>query len=194
MFPFVDLKPGITLMTLPMKRLSVSLNQVGHWLLLVGPNTIRPILAKIIAGLAIEEPVRVLDCGRMLNGIEISMNLRDRPEALDRVSFTRASSCPEVLKVLEDTPSIAVPFVVLNLLHPFYNDSLVIATRKRLLKECLGHLNRLSKTAGGVVSVCPPKVPSKERAALFKMVEEAAGDNTYRVQVVVPSPDLRRLY
>ncbi len=75
-------------MTFPMKRLSVSCNQVGHWLLLVGPNTIRPILANVIAGLAIEEPVRVLDCGRMLNGIEISMNLRDRPEALERVSFS----------------------------------------------------------------------------------------------------------
>jgi hypothetical protein len=98
-----------------------------------------------------------------------------------------------VLKALEDTPSIAAPFVVLNLLHPFYNDSLVIATRKRLLRECLEHLNRLSKTAGGAVSVCPPKVPSKERAALFRMVEEAASD-TYRLEVMIASPQLRRLY
>jgi hypothetical protein len=71
-----------------MKRLSVSCNQigqvgdsvsptrpivacghVGQWLLIVGPNTIRPILANVIAGLAIEEPVRVLDDGPWRNRI-----------------------------------------------------------------------------------------------------------------------------
>jgi hypothetical protein len=58
---------------------------------------------------------------------------------------------------------------------------------------CLENLNRLEKYAGRVVSVTLPKVRSKEAVELFKMVEVAASD-TYRVEVVVPIPELFRLF
>jgi hypothetical protein len=150
------------------KRLSVACNQVGQvgdsvsptrpivagchvgqWLLIVGPPNIRLIMAKVIAGIAREEEVRVLDCGNMLDWFQIQMYLHDKPEALRRVSVEQANSCPEALQQLETMPSIAAPFVVLHLLYPFYNDDRMIKTRKKLLQGCLENLNRLEQFAGG---------------------------------------------
>jgi hypothetical protein len=98
-----------------------------------------------------------------------------------------------VLALLEQIPSMPVPFVILDLLHTFYDHTVKIEERKRLLRGCLENINRLARSAGGTVSISPPKLPSKEKATLFNMVEEAARD-TYRVELVMPSPDLKRLY
>jgi hypothetical protein len=186
--------------TLPKKpaRLTVTCDQVGKWLLIVGPHQVRHMMMTVIAGLAEHEPIRVLD-GRNspenehVDWLEIAQLLRGKPNALDRISIRRANSCYQVLRLLERTSSTAVPFVVLDLLNTFYDESVKIGERKRLLRGCLENLNRLEKCAGGVVSVTPPKVRSKEAVELFKMVEEAASD-TYRVEVMVPSPDLLRLF
>ena len=72
----------------------VACGQVGQWLLIVGPHSVRPILANVIVGLALEEAVRVLDCGRVLSGIEIPMHLRDRPEALEQSQFYACGFVP----------------------------------------------------------------------------------------------------
>jgi hypothetical protein len=90
-------------------------------------------------------------------------------------------------------PAVPEPFVVLDLLNTFYDGSVKIGERKRLLQGCLENLERLVQNAGGAVSVCPPREPSREKAALFKMVEEAAS-GTCRLEVMIPSPQLKWLY
>ena len=172
--------------------------QVGQWSLVIGPHSIRHVMMNLIAGLAEQEPVRVLDGGasleeRQLGWLEVAHLLRNLPNAIDRVSMRQAFSCYEMLFILENTASTAVPFVVLDLLKPFYDESVKIGERKRLLRGCLKNLGRLEKYAGGMVSVSPPMVRSRESVGLFKMVEGATTDS-YRREIMLPSPDLQRLF
>jgi len=171
----------------------VACNQVGKWLLIVGPHSVRQLMMKVIAGLAEKEPVRVVDAGafvtsKQLDYLEIAQHLRGKPGALERIEIGKPSSPHQVLMLLERTPCSAIPFVVLDLLNTFYETSVKFGERKRLLRGCLENLNRMEKYAGGVVSVTPPKVRSKETVELFKMVEAVASD-TYRVEVVVAGLD-----
>jgi hypothetical protein len=170
----------------------VACGHVGQWLLIVGPRSVRHIMMKTIAGIAQEENVNVLDGGGQFDAYSMSWLLQGKPEAIARINLRRAENCYQVLALLEGTPSLPVPFVVLELLNTFYDFVVKIEERKRLLQGCLEQLERLEQYAGGVVSVSPPKVPSKEKSMLFKMIEEAATD-TYRMEVIIPSPDLRRL-
>jgi hypothetical protein len=177
-------------------------SQAGQWMLIVGPSSIRPILMRMIAGLAEQAPVRVLDGGYYLKRegsqfgeFELAHLLHGKPQALARVAMARASSCQQMLTLLKNTPSRPKPFVVLGLLNPFYDLSVKYEERKRLLKGCLEHLDRLAKAAGGAVSVSPPRARywSRMSANLFKMVEEAANDSG-RVRIMLPSQDLKRFY
>jgi hypothetical protein len=200
MIPFLGLKQGITMIASSPKRLTVSGNQVGKWLLIIGPRSIRHIMMNVIAGIAEQENVNVLDGGNspengdgQFDPYQVGWLLRDKPEAYARINLMRAANCYQVLALLEQTPSMPVPFVVLDLLNTFYDHSVKIGERKRVLQGCLENLNRLEQFAGGTVSVCPPRDPSKEKASLFRMVEEAT-TGTYRVEVMIPSPQLKRLY
>ena len=108
-------------------------------------------------------------------------------------SIRQAASCHEMLSALENTERTAVPFVVIDLLKPFYDKSIAFTERKRLLRECLKNLGQLEKYAGGMVSVSPPVVSSRETVDLFRMVEQATTDN-YRREVVLPSLEVQRLF
>jgi hypothetical protein len=144
--------------------------------------------------------VRVLDGGNypgtrdwQFEWLELAQFFRGIPHALDRIAIGRACSCIQMLSMLESIPSLKVPFVVLNLLNPFYDRSVKFTERKRLLKACLANLERLEKFAGGVVSVSPPEHRMKKAIELFRMVEEAA-NATHRMEILIPSPSLQRLY
>jgi hypothetical protein len=54
-------------------------------------------------------------------------------------------------------------------------------------------LDRLEKTAGGLVSVHPPMVLSQTESGLLEMIKEAARD-TYQVQMAVPAPVSVKLF
>ena len=64
---------------------------------------------------------------------------------LDRISVSRAFSCYQVLTMLvERLPAGPVPFVMLDLLRTFYDQGVWRGDRKRLLRQCLRHLDRLA--------------------------------------------------
>ena len=124
--------------------------QVGQWVLVIGPHSIRHVMMNLIAGLAEQELVRVVDGGAspdqaQLDWLEVAEFLRNVPHAIDRITIRQAASCYEMLSVLENTESTAVPFVVMDLLKPFYDESMVFQERKRLLRGCLKNLGRLEK-------------------------------------------------
>ena len=167
--------------------------QAGQWLLIVGPHSIRHMMMTVIAGLAEHEPVRVLDGGNQFDAYQIARFVRGSPTCLERIKVSRAFSCYQVLTLLENTPSVAEPFVVLDMLNTFYDESVKIWERKRLLRKCLDNLGRLQRYAGGAVSISPPRVRSKEATELFKMVEAAAKD-TYQVELMIPSREMSRLF
>jgi len=158
--------------------------QVGRWILLVGPRTLNSTMLEAIAKLGDIGPVRVLDGGNRFAAYKVARAVRGKPEILNRITVARAFNCYQVLSVLEDTPSIPSPFVVLDMLSTFYDESVKARERKRLLYSCIVQLKRLVRNAGGVVSIHPPVVPSQTATELLKMIQDYTCDSYY----VVPKP------
>ena len=137
--------------------------------------------------------IRVLDGGNRFNAYTVARQARGRPEVLERITVSRAFTCYQVLSLLESTPAAPLPFVVLDLLATFYDESVRAAERRRLLQACLTHLQRLQAAAGGVVSIHPPAVPSPVAVELLGLLQSAA-EATYFVQPVSPAPEPLRLF
>ncbi len=167
--------------------------KVGGWILLAGPRSMNSTILTAIARLGERGAVRVMDGGNRFNAYTVARAARGRPEVLNRITVSRAFTCYQVLSLLEGTPAIQFPFVVLDFLSTFYDDSVQIGERKRLLRACISHLNRLEQAAGGVVSVHPPAVPSPAARELLDILQFAAMD-TYHVQMAAPTSEPMRLF
>ena len=146
--------------------------QVGRWILLVGPRSMNSTILEAIAKLGSIGPVRILDGGNRFAAYKVARAVRGQAEILERITVARAFNCYQVLSLLEDTPSISSPFVVLDMLSTFYDESVKARERKRLLYACICHLKRLVRNAGGVVSIHPPDVPNETATELLKMVQD----------------------
>jgi hypothetical protein len=142
------------------------------WLLLVGPRSIRFTMMILIARLA---------------------ELRGRTDFLKRVSLSRMFTCYQVFASLENAVGLPAPLIVLDFLHTFYDESISFAERRRLLECCIPHLERLSKPAGGAVSIHPPALPSPEADALFAILKEAAPE-IWIQEMPVQAPQPLRLF
>jgi hypothetical protein len=146
-----------------------------------------------IARLGERGALRVLDGGNRFNAYPVARAARGRPEVLNRITVSRAFTCYQVLSLLESTPAIKVPFVVLDMLSTFYDESVQVGERKRLLRSCITHLERLERIAGGVVSIHPPAVPSAAAMELLEIIQASAAD-TYFIQPVALAPEPMRLF
>ena len=167
--------------------------KAGRWLLLFGPRSMNATLLTAIARLGERGALRVLDGGNRFNAYLVARAARGRPEVMNRITVSRAFTCYQVLSLLESTPAIQVPFVVLDMLSTFYDESVQVGERKRLLRSCITHLKRLERVAGGVVSVHPPSVPSLASQELWDLLQSSAAD-TFFVQPVAPAPEPMRLF
>ena len=158
--------------------------KAGGWILLVGPASLNTALLQGLAHFAIPElqahpGVRVLDGGNRFNAFTVARAARGRPEVLARISVARAFTCFQVQALLESTPASAGPFVVLDLLRTFYDESVQAGERKRLLRACVQQLERLEQAAGGLVSVHPPALASPAALELLGMVQAAAASTFF---------------
>ena len=148
----------------------------GSWTLLVGQRKLNPGLLVAIARLGEHTPVRVLDGGNRFNAYIVARTARGLPATLDRITVSRAFTCYQAFSLLESTPASPYPFIVLDMLNTFYDESVRSAERMRLLKTCITHLERLQSTSGGVVSVHPPAVPSPEAVGMLELLQASAGE------------------
>jgi hypothetical protein len=167
--------------------------KAGSFILLVGPRSLNASMLTAIARLGERAPVRVLDGGNRFNAYTIARLARGRPEVLERITVSRAFTCYQVLSLLESTPESQFPFVVLDLLNTFYDESVQAGERKRLLHSCIATLKRLERAAGGAVSVHPPAVPSQAASELLGLLQASTPD-AYYIQPVPPAPEPLRLF
>jgi hypothetical protein len=167
--------------------------KTGGWILLVGPRNLNATMLNAIARLGEGGAVRILDGGNRFNAYMVARAARGQQDVLNRITVSRAFTCYQVLSLLESTKAIPVPFIVLDLLSTFYDESVQAGERKRLLQACTLHLERLAGTAGGVVSVHPPKVPSQAAVELLESLQASAED-TYFIQPPAPVPEPMRLF
>jgi hypothetical protein len=167
--------------------------KVGKYILLVGPRSLNVTMLKSIACLGEHGALRVLDGGNRFNAYTVARAVRGKADVLDRITVSRAFTCYQVRSLLESTLATPIPFVVLDLLNTFYDESVQVGERKRLLRACTMHLERLVGAAGGVVTVHPPRVPSQAAVELLEMLQSPMVDS-YFIETPAPAPEPMRLF
>jgi hypothetical protein len=116
----------------------------GNWILLVGRRSLNSTMLEVIARLAQAGSLRVFDGGNRFNAYLVARAVHGRAEVLNRITISRAFTCYQMLSLLESTPAVPIPFVILDLLSTFYDESVQAWERKRLLRACIKHLERLA--------------------------------------------------
>jgi len=148
----------------------------GKWTLLVLLRGMHAPLLSNLHRLAERGPLTVLDGGNRFNAYLVARGARGRSELLERITVSRAFTCYQMLSLLETTLSLPAPILVLDLLNTFYDESVRVHERHRLLESCITHLDRLSRPAGGAVTVHPPVVPSPAAIEFVQMLQSHAAD------------------
>lgn len=161
--------------------------------LMVLPRPVRrEVTNTTIAHLALRSPVRVLDGGNRFDAYGISRSLRRKTphlkSALERIQVRRAFTCYQVISLLSEVPLSTLPTLVLDLLTTFYDESVDLPERLRLLKLCLEQLRRLSRHAPVITTTTPR--PDQQQDELLEQLEECA-DQTWRFEMEQPAPVLR---
>lgn len=132
---------------------------------------------ELIAGLALGGPLTILDGGNCFPAYRLLRAVRARttnlPAVMQRVFVRRAFTCHQMLAMLEGTPSLPQPTILLNLLSTFYDEQIPERETRRLLESCLRQVERLAQNAPVLVTVTPPLTP--ERAFLVERLCARAG-------------------
>lgn len=167
----------------------------GHWVLVVAPHAADALMFELIARLAPGGPLRVLDGGDRFKAHPIARALRrhlpgaDLAAALERIALARAFTCHQMVTLLEATPAAPHPTLVLDLLKTFYDESVPLPQRQRLLALCQGHLERLARQGPLAVSVRLPSSAGQEDVLLASL--ETAAQRVWRLEPYTPPPPAR---
>ena len=164
--------------TLSEPILDGALNQCGL-LVLAAPYAASEQMLAFAARLAGRAALQVIDGGNRFNAYRVARALRrtngrDMNRALERIFVRRAFTCYQMLTLLELTPGDATPTLGIDFLDTFYDQSVPLAERQRLLDLCLDHLHRLSQRAPVVISLRPPPPPHDDPSGLVERVQAAA--------------------
>lgn len=137
--------------------------KAGSWILLVGPRYMNSTMLTAIARLGEGGALRVLDGGNRFNAYTVARAARGRRDILERITISRAFTCYQVLSLLESTSANPFPFVVLDLLSTFYDESVQSGERKRLLRAGWSASTRRLCRANWPLtcSRCSPRRPAK---------------------------------
>ncbi len=166
----------------------------GSYGVVSAPRSAMRLLLGLAARLALAGTLRVLDCGNCFNVYTVTQALHqhtmDTTAALKRISVARAFTCYQVTALLESTPQDSTPTLVLDLLSTFYDESVSLGERRRLLDRNVTALRRLSREGSVLVSIHPGGAQAQACSGLVEAVEEAAGQ-VWRIEPQAPAPILR---
>jgi hypothetical protein len=162
----------------------------GGWLLMVGYPTKTTTAISAIVQLTRKGPLRVLDCGGYFQGNPWSKKgdgSDDNPA--DPITIAHVTTCHQVLDALKAMEASTNEFLVLDVLRPFFDPSVEIKERRRLLKASIRQLDRLAKRAKGIVTASPPVVPN---ATVFEFLGllSASSDESIRTDSASDLPTL----
>jgi len=141
-------------------------------IVLIAPHAARDEASRLAAELALHGPLTVLDGGNRFQPYRITRLLRQRRVDIITVSrrlfIRRAFTCYQMLALLENTPALRQPYLILDLLAGFYDEQVKDTQAHRLLERCLEQVLRLGQLAPVVISLAP--APSPERSFLVERV------------------------
>ncbi len=157
---------------------TLSLPQRGNLLLLIDPINWRRRMLGLIAQLAIDHSLRVLDMGNSFDAHALARPIRHQTTQLDEVlrdiRYVRADTAIEVVESLRIAPADRRALFVLDLLKTLYDDSIDTTQSFQLLTTAIGELNRLRANAPVIVSARPQRGDPVERAGLLARLRAAA--------------------
>ena len=146
-------------------------------------------LARFIAQLALRGAVTVLDGGNCFPGYRLLQYLRlqvpDPGPAARRVIVRRAFTCHQVLALLEGTPSLPEPHILLDPLSSFEDEQVPLPEARRLWDDCMRHIARFQAAAPVLAALAPPRQPGR---ADFAERLIARADRLYAPSVPQPDP------
>jgi hypothetical protein len=165
----------------------------GKWSLIILPRSMRSNILVSIGHLAERCPILVLDGGNGFNAYTVSRAVQGREDVLRRIRISRAFSCHQMASLLEGISQVPKSVVCLDFLSTFFDESLPVRERQRLLEACLLHFTRLNKLANLIVTISPPKVILPETAAFLELLGNAAGA-IWTTPAPLPAPEPLRLF
>lgn len=167
----------------------LTLHQAGGVSVVVHPERFPDFVVDAAAHLAHQGPVRVLDGGNVFNAYRVARAIRRRTHrmtaTLEQIHVARAFTCYQMVTLLEESPALPIPTLVLNLLVTFYDENVKLGESERLLEESLGHLERMSKSGLVIATTRPPKAIHAERFHLLEWME-AAADQVISMETPAP--------
>lgn len=160
----------------------------GQLNLLVAPRQVcQRVLCTVIARLALDASLQVIDSGNLFDAYLISRFIRCQTERLEdtlkRIVLQRAFTCYQLHSLLTWPGRLPVPTLVMDLLGTFYDDNIPLAERQRLLKACLESLKWYAKIDAVVVGATLQK--SGQPDYLLECLKAQAGQVCY---LEVPDP------
>ncbi len=124
---------------------------------------------------AIQGPLRLILGGNRYSVDRLPILLGDQAhriyEVLNRIQLTRAETAYQMLHALETTPAQSAPIFITDFLDSFYEEGLDLAEVTRLVRRCLGHMQRLNARAPLFISAAF----SDERPSLREMLQAHCG-------------------
>ncbi|HEY3312029.1 MAG TPA: hypothetical protein VGK00_10350 [Anaerolineales bacterium] len=144
----------------------------GALFVALGPHAVAEQACTLAAQLALRGPLTVLDGGNRFKPYLVSRLLREKTthisRAASRTVIRRAFTCYQMLALLENTPTLRQPYMILDLLATFYDDHVTDREARRLLDICLLHVERFRQSAPVLITLAPPLV--EQRAFLVDLV------------------------
>lgn len=144
----------------------------GGLTVVCAPHAASEPVSRLVAELALQGSVTVLDGGNRFQPYRVAHLLRQKTpdviQAAQRIFIRRAFTCYQMLALLENTPALHQPYILLDLLATFYDDHVPAHEARRLLDGCLRQVERLGRFAPVVVTLAPPL--TAERAFLVEQV------------------------
>lgn len=137
---------------------------------------LREMATPLLAELALRGKVLVIDGGNRLQAYPLARALRERTTRLDllsqRLLIRRAFTAYQMLALLESTPVLSSPLVILDLLATFYDETLAVGLARWLIQRCLQEINRLQNQTP--VFILLISSPTSQRRFLQEMVCDKA--------------------
>lgn len=146
-------------------------------------------IAVLSAELVRHGPVTVLDGGNCFPFYRFARLLRVHANegtlTSRRLFIHRAFTCYQMLALLESTPALHQPYLVLEMLGTFYDEQVPEREVNRLLDACLNQVKRLCLHAPVIILLSPPLLP--ERSHLLQRIHQQA-DQVFGL--AEPAPEL----
>lgn len=166
---------------------SLPIPAAGRLLLAITPASGIDPLLELTAFLAERGLLYVLDGGNTFQGYRLARIMKRRSSEyaslLANVMLSRVFTCYQMSTLLEEGEFGPVPILVYDLLSTFYDQSVRVADRRRLLNTCLARLKVLGRRTPVVIWARQRSVIPQEALGFVDIVRAAAD------QVWAPVPN-----